>query len=318
MNKLRRTLAATLFALAAFVVASAQQQPSPDAFQRLMEQRREMSNRAVTEPQRRRFEDGKTSSRFPSDANKPGAKPGVVRADSPALDDLSRWLGSSEFAAFVSDPSSVLSKAGTEDHYSAASVARARDWAIEHLPPEIKANRVTDAAALARLRQKLQPLFDRFPVASRLEIVLYRDDARLADGRVYDAPFVALAEKVLLVLSVSAADKYTPAELRAVVSHELGHLPRYDEYAEAQTGKDPDKLRVIELQADALGMVLSAAVGDDPDTLYRAVKVQYEYLQRFGLLDAERAKLYPTLSERDAVRKLVSKMLQERPKPDKP
>ena len=59
--------------------ARAQGMDSSQALTLLMEHRREMSSRAVTETQRRRFEDGKSDTRFPSDANKVETRPGVVR-----------------------------------------------------------------------------------------------------------------------------------------------------------------------------------------------------------------------------------------------
>lgn len=56
---------------------------SQEAYRTLMQQRMEMTMRAVAEAQRRRFEEGKSDTKFPSDANKAGAGPGVVRAVSP-------------------------------------------------------------------------------------------------------------------------------------------------------------------------------------------------------------------------------------------
>ncbi|HYY99123.1 MAG TPA: tetratricopeptide repeat protein [Pyrinomonadaceae bacterium] len=82
-----RALLASLLLLAAFAPAGAQQSSAPDNspdLSRLMQHRMEMSNRSVDETQKRRFEEGKSDSRFPSDANRSSAKPGVVRAVSPA------------------------------------------------------------------------------------------------------------------------------------------------------------------------------------------------------------------------------------------
>jgi tetratricopeptide (TPR) repeat protein len=81
-----RALLASLFVLAAFAPARAQQSAAPDSSQALntiMQHRMEMSNRSVDETQKRRFEEGKSDSHFPSDANKSSSKPGVVRAVSP-------------------------------------------------------------------------------------------------------------------------------------------------------------------------------------------------------------------------------------------
>ena len=74
----------TFAALALFAAPQARAQlDSQQAYSSLMQQRMEMSMRAVAEAQRRRFEEGKSDTNFPSDANRAGAKPGVVRAVSP-------------------------------------------------------------------------------------------------------------------------------------------------------------------------------------------------------------------------------------------
>src|SRR5215216_5565274 len=88
-SRARRRASYTLLTLAAPALlacaqgASAQGMDSSQAVIKLMEHRQEMSSRAVTEAQRRRFEEGKSDTRFPSDANKAGAKPGTVRVVSP-------------------------------------------------------------------------------------------------------------------------------------------------------------------------------------------------------------------------------------------
>jgi tetratricopeptide (TPR) repeat protein len=82
----RRLVVLTLAALALLVCAPrarAQAMDSSQALIKLMEQRREMSSRAVSETQRRRFEDGKSDTVFPSDASRAEVRPGVVRAVSP-------------------------------------------------------------------------------------------------------------------------------------------------------------------------------------------------------------------------------------------
>src|SRR5918997_495721 len=96
----RRILPAllTLAALALFAAPQARAQLDPSqGYRTLMQQRMEMSSRAVSEAQRRRFEEGKSDTAFPSDANKAGARPGVVRAVSPeerkALAHNERGLG---------------------------------------------------------------------------------------------------------------------------------------------------------------------------------------------------------------------------------
>lgn len=85
-NVSRALLFASLALALPQAVARAQQRmPDPnEAYRLLMQHRMEESQRAVTETQRRRFEEGKGSgTSFPSDANKASAKPGVLNAASP-------------------------------------------------------------------------------------------------------------------------------------------------------------------------------------------------------------------------------------------
>jgi tetratricopeptide (TPR) repeat protein len=80
------SLAALALALPCTTARAQQSAPgdSSQAYRALMQHRMEMSNRSVNETQRRRFEEGKSDSNFPSDANKKAsARPGVVRAASP-------------------------------------------------------------------------------------------------------------------------------------------------------------------------------------------------------------------------------------------
>jgi tetratricopeptide (TPR) repeat protein len=79
------TLATLALALPALTARAQQSAPvdSSQAYRALMQHRMEMSNRSVEETQRRRFEEGKSDSSYPSDANKSSARPGVVRAASP-------------------------------------------------------------------------------------------------------------------------------------------------------------------------------------------------------------------------------------------
>lgn len=234
---------------------------------------------------------------------------GTHALTSSGADSAACWIPSCEFTTLVADPSSLFAKAATEDNYSPKSVAAFRAWAVQNLPAEIRDNRITDAAAVEGLRQKLRPLFDHFPVASRLELVLYRDHVGESV-----APYVALGEKALLVISESAVEFFPAEELRGAVAHELGHLFNFDAYAEAIAAKDADKVRFFELQADAIGTLLLYVAGDDPGQLIRAVKRHREYLEKHGLLDQALVNLHPKLAEREEVSMLVLKRLPERPK----
>jgi superkiller protein 3 len=67
--------------------ADARAQQTPSGAERMRDARQyreEMSKRALETTRRRRFEEGKSDTTFPSDAAESAAKPGVVRAASPA------------------------------------------------------------------------------------------------------------------------------------------------------------------------------------------------------------------------------------------
>ncbi|HEX8719090.1 MAG TPA: tetratricopeptide repeat protein [Pyrinomonadaceae bacterium] len=83
LNLLAAAAAAALFACAP---ARAQQQPAnnaEDAYRSILEHRMEMTKRSVDETRRRRFEEGKSDSAFPSDAGGRDGAPAVVRAVPP-------------------------------------------------------------------------------------------------------------------------------------------------------------------------------------------------------------------------------------------
>lgn len=85
----------------------------------------------------------------------------------------------------------------------------------------------------------IAPMFNRFsalpagPLRSRLEAMMQRCDARLADVRVMDgsrrsrlanAYFTGLGRSKRIVLFDTLIDRLAPAELEAVLAHELGHF----------------------------------------------------------------------------------------------
>ena len=80
-TKRHNTVAAVTLIAAAAIIGRAQQQSSSEDLTKLMSHRAEMSTRAVDETLRRRFEEGKSESNFPSDGRK--TKPGVTRALTP-------------------------------------------------------------------------------------------------------------------------------------------------------------------------------------------------------------------------------------------
>jgi tetratricopeptide (TPR) repeat protein len=82
-------IAAIAFALVSAPETLAQQPSSSDQLNTLMTHRQEMSKRAIEETSQRRFEDGKSDSKFPSDAAH--TKSGVVRSVTPEQQKALRY-----------------------------------------------------------------------------------------------------------------------------------------------------------------------------------------------------------------------------------
>jgi hypothetical protein len=223
----------------------------------------------------------------------------AATSDSPALAAASRWIESAEFKHLAANPDQLFVNAATEDHHTAKSVAALRTWAVANLPPTVRDYRVTDAAQLASLAEKLRPLFLRFPVAAHLEIFLFESES----------PYLALAEKTMIVISTSAARDFTPSELRAVAAHELGHLFNYDALEAAVAARDALNLCLYEFQADALGTMLSVLAGEQPDTLYNAIRRLCEFQEKCHLIDQALINFYPTRAERKILCERVAQLL---------
>lgn len=83
-------IAVAVFAAAVSPLQARAQQPtSAEGMQTLMTHRQEMSNRSVEETNQRRFEDRKSNTKYPSDAN--ATKPGVVPALTPEQQKALRY-----------------------------------------------------------------------------------------------------------------------------------------------------------------------------------------------------------------------------------
>ena len=83
----RRTFTLLTLAAVALLCAEARAQRTmteAESMRTIMQSRMELSRRSIEETRRKRFEEGKSDTTFPSDAEKNSAKAGVVRAATPA------------------------------------------------------------------------------------------------------------------------------------------------------------------------------------------------------------------------------------------
>lgn len=202
-----------------------------------------------------------------------------------------RWVASDEFKGLVADPSPIFNAVSPAD-VRAAEVAKFPDW--------ITLNRVDDSNQVARLRQRLLPLFNYAKGAGALELIIFR----------LDHPYVALAEKSALVVSTGALKFFSDSELRAVVAHEISHLYFFDAYLDAFIKGHNDVINRIELKCDALATAIIIAIGERPDVLSHAVRRTYDYEKKQpGGQDAARAAIYPSTEEREKLMRLVQAVI---------
>jgi predicted Zn-dependent protease len=117
--------------------------------------------------------------------------------------------------------------------------------------------------------------------------------------KIVDAPqaAVALHERSVVLITVSALDLLSEEEVTAVVAHELGHEYTWRDWVDAKARGDGQRLREIELVSDLIAVVTLHRTGKPASLLVNALeKLTQRNLERFGASSNERD--YPSLSQR--------------------
>jgi len=102
--------------------------------------------------------------------------------------------------------------------------------------------------------------------------------------RVFQAAVAVYARCVLLV-SEEALRLLTPAELQALVAHELGHEYVWDELESAKSAGDHQKIPEMELWCDGVAILTLLDLGLDPQALPSAISKLDRFNRRFGTPD---------------------------------
>src|SRR5688572_18493982 len=91
-------------------------------------------------------------------------------------------------------------------------------------------------------------------VRSLSRVLRAADRQSIYDIKVVDAPRAAAGNhlRAVLVISKPALDLLSPAELQAIVAHELAHEYIWREHEEASGRRDTVRLRELELVCDAI------------------------------------------------------------------
>jgi hypothetical protein len=119
---------------------------------------------------------------------------------------------------------------------------------------------------------------------------------------------VGLHARFVLLLTSTTLRLLSPAQLQAIVAHEIGHEYVWDEFEAARREGDWSRLRALELFCDGVALVTMARIGPDRDALTNALRVMAASDHRNGILWDDRS--YPSLAERAKFAREISKWLE--------
>ncbi len=121
--------------------------------------------------------------------------------------------------------------------------------------------------------------------------------------------FVGLQGRAVLLISDTAFQWLTTAELQATVAHELGHEYFWGELMEARQQKNYEMMREIELRADGIAVITLRHLGLDPTKLISSITTIYSFNQRITSLDR---RPYPLPDERSKFIRVMSELVKAR------
>lgn len=116
--------------------------------------------------------------------------------------------------------------------------------------------------------------------------------------KVVDSPQarVGLHAKFVVLVTLAALRILSPAQLQAIVAHEIGHEYVWEEYEAARRQNNWPRLRTLELYCDGVALVTLARIGADPAKLTEGLRLLDASDRRNGF--ELRENWYPTLAER--------------------
>jgi hypothetical protein len=163
---------------------------------------------------------------------------------------------------------------------------------------EVLANIVTEGNDYRRLQDSLQPILEFLGLEGRVRAVLFRSNV----------PIIALSPPNGLMISTRTLALLSDEELRAVVTHELCHLPLTEVFRAAVDAKDYRTMRIIELFCDAGGAAIMKARGENPRSLIKGLRRMQRVL---GIECGERVVkgTHPTLEARARMNKQICRSM---------
>jgi Zn-dependent protease with chaperone function len=109
---------------------------------------------------------------------------------------------------------------------------------------------------------------------------------------------VALHARFVILMTDTALRVLTPAQLQAVISHEIGHAYFWDEYEAAQKAGDWARSRELELYCDGVAILTLRRLGATPETLIDGLRALEATNQLQGLATDPTRHSHPSMAER--------------------
>jgi len=229
-----------------------------------------------------------------------------ARAETEIYRPYSALIREAVAKAGTDEVTAALEIIGAADGLSASGVAARIKHELPQIDPratvrvldEVLANIVREGEEYRRLCAALQPLTSFLGLEGRIHVVIFRSEV----------PVVALSPPNGLMVSTRVLALLSDGELRAVVAHELCHLPLTEVFRAAVDAKDYRTMRLIELFCDAGAVAVTAARGEAPSLLIKGLSRMQQVLElEFG--ETGRKGKHPTLAERARLVKKLSRRL---------
>ena len=198
-------------------------------------------------------------------------------------------------ALLASDPNAFAEWLNTSRPAPLAPATKRR--ILDTLPPEGEVTALSDDGRLKL--EALRPLLRAVEREGVYEV------------KVVDSPLarIGLYERTVLLITETALNLLTAADLQALVAHEIGHEYVADDYERAAATGDRRRLKDLELLCDAIGIATLLELRMDPSRLISGVDTITGYNRaKFGAGIDERA--YPTMGERRQFARAVTAWLE--------
>ncbi len=193
----------------------------------------------------------------------------------------------------------ILSIAGADDYL--------QSFRPSCIPPALRAELIAKLPYAGGVEPTAQA---RLKLAAIDSVLEYHERKGIFELKVIHVvqAFIGLHARTVLLISEQALELLTAEELRAVVTHEIGHEYFWAEFQAAARSGNPAKLREQELRCDAVAVLTLLRLGADPAALLTGVSKQAGFNELVGA--TANTNCYVSIKERTRfVRALTDRVI---------